>query len=100
MATSSVNVAKLQQASAEFDNIYTKLVQNENKLADIMGTLPSVWKGEAANTYINAYKKNAPELSNMAKLIKGTSTTLSQVATSYNKQESSVADAIRSMLPK
>ncbi len=100
MSTSQVNISRLKQASSEMEKIYTSLVQNEHLLADIMEVVKTEWQGEAATVYLNAYKQNAPELSNMSKLVQNTSQTLAQIATSYSKQESSVADLIRSTLPK
>ncbi len=100
MAISSVDVNRLKQVSTEMENLYTQLAQNERTMSETMEQVKKAWQGDAATTFINAYTQNAPEFANMSKLIQNAATTLQQIATNYNKQETSAADIVRSGLAK
>ncbi len=100
MAATTVDINRLNQAGKELEQIHTLLVQNEKELAQLMEHVKAIWQSDAASTFINAYTKSAPELANMSKLVQSTALTLSTIAVGYNKQETSAAEAVRSMLPK
>ena len=100
MAQSTVNLNKMKSVSSELDKIYTTMTANKKKLDELVSALTKLWTGEGAQAYLRAYSENSRDFALMAEAIKGCSSTLATVTSTYGKADAAAADAIKSKMAK
>ena len=100
MAKSTVDMQKMKNAASELEKIYTSMTTTKKKLDEVINSLPKMWKGEGATAYQQAYNQNSPNFVQLAEAIKGASTTLNTITTTYGKADAAAAEAIKSKMAK
>lgn len=98
MAQSTVNLQKMKSVSAELDKIYSAMTTNKKKMDETVAAVSKAWKGDAAQAYQRSYNAHAQDFTQLAAAIKGCSTTLTTISTTYNKADMAASEAIKSKL--
>ncbi|TCL59037.1 WXG100 family type VII secretion target [Kineothrix alysoides] len=94
----TVDLQKMKNVAGELDKIYANMMNQIKKLDEAVGNLQQLWKGEAAQAYQNAYKQNTTNFLQLAEAINSCSSSLTTIATTYNKADTAAADAIKSKM--
>ena len=100
MAQSTVDMQKMKSAAGELEKIYSSMQNQLKKLEEDMNVLKGMWTGDAANTYINAYKQNAADIRNLATAIHSASNTLSAISATYTKADAQAAEMIKQKMAR
>ncbi len=93
-AKNTVNIAKMQAAAGELENIHVSMQKEIKKLEETISEVRKVWSGEASTTYLKQYDKNAKSFSSMAKAIKDASEALKDSCSAYDNADSNAMDIV------
>ena len=100
MAVSTIDMQKIKVASAELEKIYASMQTQLKKLEENITTIKGQWTGDAATTYVNAYRQNSADIQALATAIKSAGVTLSTIAISYTKADSQASEIIKQKMAR
>ena len=87
----------MRSAITELENIYSNMQKHMKSLDETMSSIKKVWKGEAANEYLNQYQKNLKSFQNMADSINQASNALAEACTVYETTDAQAMDIVEKM---
>lgn len=92
-----VNTTTLRSAAQEMKNNAIDIEQKMREFAEKIQSLNSMWEGPAKTVYVSNVQKSRDEFSSICGQIKSVSAEMEMAASSYERCENNIENAIRNM---